>query len=99
MIWGTAMPARSILFSSSSSVTLRSKKANCAFRRSREFWAAIRFLWALASLRSSELMGLVDEGGGEEVRGRLRDVLSIEESWDRLREGAGEDMVDMRKGK
>lgn len=47
-------PARSRRFSSSSSATRRSSQPNCAFRRSRLFWAAIRFLCARASLRSSE---------------------------------------------
>ena len=47
------MPARSCLFSSSSSATLRSRYVKWAFRLSREFWAAIRFLCARASLRSS----------------------------------------------
>jgi len=53
--WGSA-PARNCLFSSSSSATLRSRYENCALRLSREFCAAIRFRWALASLRSSGAM-------------------------------------------
>ena len=47
------MPERSCLFSSSSSATRRSRYVNCALRRSREFWAAMRLRCARASLRSS----------------------------------------------
>lgn len=57
------IPARSCLFSSSSSATRRSRYENWALRRSREFCAAIRLRWARASLRSS---GVVSE------RDRLR---------------------------
>lgn len=47
------MPARSWRFSSSRSATRRSRSENCAFRRSREFCAAMRLRCARASLRSS----------------------------------------------
>ena len=62
---GIPAPARSRRFSSSSSATRCSRRENWAFRRSREFWAAILLRCARASLRSSELTPW--------VRGRLRE--------------------------
>lgn len=50
------IPARSCLFSSSNSATRPSRKENCALRRSREFWAAMRLRCARASLRSSAVV-------------------------------------------
>jgi hypothetical protein len=61
----------SCLFSSSSSATRALSCENWAFRRSREFCAAIRLRWARASLRSSVVMS---------VRGRLRDGWGAGES-------------------
>jgi hypothetical protein len=50
---GSPRPARSCLFSSSSSATRRSRLEKWAFLLSREFWAAMRLRCARASLRSS----------------------------------------------
>lgn len=74
------MPARSCLFSSSSSETRCSRYENCALRRSREFWAAMRLRCARASLRSS---GVTSE------RARLRGGPDSSEVWE-LGDGEGE---------
>jgi len=71
----TGRPARRRLFSSSSSATLRSRLVKWAFRLSREFCAAMRFLCARASLRSSGDMA--ERGrlrGGSDMAGREREV-------------------------
>ncbi len=92
---GTWMPARSRRFSSSSSATRRSRKENCAFRRSREFCAAMRLRCARASLRCSESEGsLVLSWLSAEVvvRGRLREgpASSSSSSWVQEDDGAGD---------
>ena len=78
------VPARNCLFSSSSSATRRSRYENCAFRRSREFCAAMRLRCARASLRSSVVIS---------ERERLRGGQSEEED-----EGAGEGGESMDSG-
>jgi len=84
-------PARSWRFSSSSSLTRRSRKTYWALRRSREFWAAIRLRCARASLRSSEEAAVrwrlrdgpgsesgVSEEGGMEMDDGSTDIAGVE---------------------
>ena len=88
------MPARSCLFSSSSSWTRCSRYANCAFRRSREFWAAIRLRCARASLRSS---GVMSER--ERLRGGCPAKSEVWDSGDWGSVGDGEGAKSMSAGR